>query len=59
MTAMDTSLIARGKDRGYLLSEEIIAVFPNAEDDVVSLDEFYLTLVEQGIEVLDPLHLPL
>lgn len=50
---MDASLIARGRDRGYLLSEEIIAAFPNAENNVESLDEFYLTLVEQGIEVLD------
>lgn len=50
---MDASLIARGKDRGYLLSDEIIAAFPNAEENVESLDEFYSTLVEQGIEVLD------
>ncbi|HUZ02808.1 MAG TPA: RNA polymerase sigma factor RpoD [Thermomicrobiaceae bacterium] len=50
---MEASLIARGKDRGYLLSEEIIAAFPNVEDNVESLDEFYLALVEQGIEVLD------
>ncbi len=50
---MDASLIAKGKDRGYLLSEEIIAVFPRAEDDLESLEEFYLALFEQGIEVLD------
>ncbi len=50
---MDASLIAKGKDRGYLLSEEIIAVFPHAEDDLESLEEFYLMLYEQGIEVLD------
>ena len=50
---MEASLIARGKDRGYLLSEEIIAAFPNVEENVESLDEFYLALVEQGIEVLD------
>jgi len=50
---MDASLIAKGKDRGYLLSEEIIAVFPHVEDDLESLEEFYLTLFEQGIEVLD------
>jgi RNA polymerase primary sigma factor len=50
---MDASLIAKGKDRGYLLSDEIVAVFPHAEDEIESVDEFYLTLVEQGIEVLD------
>ena len=31
---MDATLIAKGKDRGYLLSEEIIAVFPRVEDDL-------------------------
>jgi len=46
---MDASLIAKGKDRGYLLSDEIVAVFPHAEDELESVDEFYLTLVEQGI----------
>ncbi|MGA7671149.1 MAG: RNA polymerase sigma factor RpoD [Nitrolancea sp.] len=50
---MDASLIAKGKDRGYLLSEEVIAVFPRAEDDLESLEEFYVALYEQGIEVLD------
>ena len=50
---MDASLIARGKERGYLLSEEVIAEFPRAENDLDSLEEFYLTLMDQGIEVLD------
>ncbi len=50
---MDASLIAKGKDRGYLLSEEIIAVFPRVEDDLESLEELYVALFEQGIEVLD------
>ena len=50
---MEASLIERGKDRGYLLSEEVIAAFPHPEDDVESLDEFYHSLLEHGIEVLD------
>ena len=57
---MDASLIARGKERGYLLSDEVIAEFPRAEHDLDSLEEFYLTLLDQGIEVLDqePVHRP-
>jgi RNA polymerase primary sigma factor len=50
---MESSLIEKGKDRGYLLSDEVIAAFPHAEDDVESLDEFYHSLYENGIEVVD------
>ncbi len=50
---MDTSLITKGKDQGYLLSDEIIAAFPNAEDEMDTLEEFYSALVAEGIEVLD------
>jgi RNA polymerase primary sigma factor len=50
---METNLIERGKDRGYLLSDEVIAAFPHCENDVESLDEFYHSLFENGIEVLD------
>ncbi len=50
---MDTSLIAKGKDQGYLLSDDIFAAFPNPEEQVDSLDDFYTYLVAEGIEVLD------
>ncbi len=50
---MVTSLIAKGKDQGYLLSDEIIAAFPNAEEQIDYLDDFYSSLVAEGIEVLD------
>ncbi|MBA2277779.1 MAG: RNA polymerase sigma factor RpoD [Chloroflexia bacterium] len=50
---METSLIAKGKDQGYLLADDIIAAFPNAEEQIEHLDEFYSALVAEGIEVLD------
>src|SRR6476661_8184102 len=50
---MSASLIAKGKDQGFLLSDEIIAAFPNVEADVPGLDEFYSSLLEYGIEVVD------
>lgn len=50
---IDPSLLEKGKDRGYLLSDEVIAAFPHAENDVETLDEFYHSLVENGIEVVD------
>ena len=50
---MIANLIAKGKDQGYLLSDDIIDMFPNAEEQMDTLEEFYSTLVAQGIEVLD------
>jgi RNA polymerase primary sigma factor len=40
-------------DQGYLLSDDIIAAFPNAEEQMDTLEEFYSALVAQGIDVLD------
>ncbi|HEY8602196.1 MAG TPA: RNA polymerase sigma factor RpoD [Thermomicrobiales bacterium] len=50
---MSAILIAKGKDQGFLLSDEIIAAFPNVEADVSRLDDFYSSLLEYGIEVVD------
>src|SRR4051794_11717625 len=50
---MVTSLIEKGKDQGYLLSDEIIAFFPNPEEQIERLDDLYSWLVSEGIEVLD------
>jgi RNA polymerase primary sigma factor len=51
--AMVTNLIDKGRDQGYLLSDEVVAAFPNAEDHLDILEEFYTSLVAEGIEVLD------
>ncbi len=50
---MIASLLEKGKDQGYLLSDEIIDMFPNAEEQMDSLEDLYSALVAQGIEVLD------
>ena len=50
---MVTTLFAKGKDQGYLLSDDIMAAFPNAEENIESLDEFYTSLVAAGIDVLE------
>jgi RNA polymerase primary sigma factor len=61
--AMVTNLIDKGKDQGYLLSDDVVAAFPNAEEHLDVLEEFYSSLVAEGIEVVDqappkPLHRP-
>ena len=50
---MGASLSAKAKDQGFLLSDDIVAYFPNAEDQVERLDELYTSLVAEGIEVVD------
>ncbi|MGN6032053.1 MAG: RNA polymerase sigma factor RpoD [Thermomicrobiales bacterium] len=50
---MDSSLLSKAKDQGYILADEIIAAFPDAEEHLESLDEFYSALVAEGIEVYD------
>jgi RNA polymerase primary sigma factor len=50
---MMTNLLEKGRDQGYLLTAEIIAVFPNVEEQVDSLDDLYSWLIAEGIEVVD------
>ena len=50
---METTLLERGKDQGYLLSDEIMAFFPRAEEQIERLDDLYSWLLAEGIEVLD------
>ena len=53
--SMVASLFAKGKDQGFLLADDIIAAFPNPEEQVDRLDEFYSSLLAEGIEVLEEL----
>jgi RNA polymerase primary sigma factor len=50
---MVTTLLSKGKDQGYLLSDDIIAFFPNPEEHVENLDDLYNWLLSEGIEVLE------
>ncbi len=50
---MVTNLIDKGRDQGYLLSDEVVAAFPNAEEQLDVLEDFYSSLLAEGIEVLD------
>jgi RNA polymerase primary sigma factor len=51
---MVASLLEKGRDQGFLLSDDIMALFPNAEEHLESLDDLYSWLVAEGIEVRDP-----
>jgi len=47
-------LLSEGVEQKYLTTEEILAVFPEAEANVEELDAFYRRLFDMGIEVVDP-----
>jgi RNA polymerase primary sigma factor len=50
---MDSSLITKGKDQGYLLSADVMAAFSKVEEPAETLEEFYSALVAEGIDVLE------
>jgi RNA polymerase primary sigma factor len=47
----EEQLLALGRERGYVTLEDILAAFPEAENDVDRLDELFGLLMENGIEV--------
>ena len=47
----EEQLLALGRERGYVTLEEIMVVFPEAENDVDRLDEVFTMLMENSIEV--------
>ncbi len=50
---MMTDLLAKGRDQGFVLADDIMALFPNMEERVENIDEFYSSLITEGIEVVD------
>lgn len=47
------TLIATGREHGFVTQEQILAIFPNAEEDLESLDELYAMLMDEGIDVFE------
>ncbi len=46
-------LIKLGKDRGFVTQEEILQVYPKPEEDIEGLDELYIKLIGEGIDVFE------
>ncbi len=44
-------LLAKGRSQGYLTIDDILEFFPEAEEDLAQLDELYMRLLDEGIEV--------
>jgi len=50
-----TELIKFGKDQGFITQDEILKIFPDAEDRVEELDELYSVLLNENIDVFESL----
>jgi RNA polymerase primary sigma factor len=46
-------LLAKAADQGYVTADDILEVFPQAEDNIAQLEELFVLMCERGIEVYD------
>ncbi len=46
-------LVEKGKTQGWLSQDQILQVFPEAESNIEQLEEVYIVLFEEGINVVD------
>ncbi len=46
-------LVKLGKNRGFITQEEILQVFPKPEETLEALDQFYILLIEENIDVFE------
>ncbi len=53
-TQLDTKkLLKLGKERGFVTQEEILQVFPKPEETLEEVDDFYIKLIAEGIDVFE------
>ena len=50
-TEMET-LVAKGKAQGYITYDDVLDVFPEAEDQLDQIDVLYQRLMTEGVEVV-------
>jgi RNA polymerase primary sigma factor len=46
-------LIKKGRERGFVTQQELMSAVPDAEEDVLLLDEIYTMFLDLGIDVID------
>jgi len=46
-------LLKRGRDRGYVIYDELLREFPRIEEDIVFLEEVYERLNTAGVDILE------
>lgn len=50
---MINELIKKGRDQGFLTQEDILEVFPKAEEKLEELDDFYEKVLSENIDVFE------
>jgi RNA polymerase primary sigma factor len=45
--------LAQGKHQGFLTLEDILGIFPDAEERVAELDDFFAQLIENAVDVFE------
>ncbi|MBU2577281.1 RNA polymerase sigma factor RpoD [Patescibacteria group bacterium] len=48
-------LIEKGKKEGFVTQEEVLQVFPYAENYIKELEDFYTKVINEGIDIFDSL----
>ncbi len=46
-------LLKLGRDRGFVTQEEILRVFPTPEENLAAVDDFYIKLIDENIDVFE------
>ena len=46
-------LFEKGKKEGFITQDEVLEVFPFAEDRLGKLDDFYAQVIEEGIDIFE------
>ncbi len=49
----EKKLLKLGRERGFVTQEEILVVFPTPETGVEALDDFYIKLIDEGVDVFE------
>src|SRR3989344_482518 len=46
-------LVTKGKKQGYVTQEDVMELFPQAEENIEELDSLYEKLMNEGVDVFD------
>jgi hypothetical protein len=48
---LSDELVQKAAQQGYLTTDDLLAAFPEAEENMAQLEEIFIQLIERGIEV--------
>lgn len=56
--AIVQQLVEKGKAQGWLSQDQLLQLFPEAESNIEQLEEVYIVLFEEGIQLVDQAEVP-